>query len=31
MNYEGLAQLFVSMTTRNFEEAMRARGKNLLS
>jgi enoyl-CoA hydratase len=25
MNYEGLAQLFVRMTTKNFEEAMRAR------
>ena len=25
MNYEGLAQLFVRMTTKNFEEAIRAR------
>jgi enoyl-CoA hydratase len=28
MNYEGHAQLFVRMTTQNFEEAIRARKKN---
>jgi enoyl-CoA hydratase len=28
MSYEGLAQLFVRMTNKNFEEAIRARKKN---